>query len=158
MHIRPSGAWRRRSRTSRPVPPSCRLRQRSKRREICLCGSAYFRFRIVTTLRVSNPNVHVCVGAPLYLLYLRALGAKVGPRVVVLSRYIPVCTDLLTIGAGTVIRRESIFLCYRAHSGRIEIGPVTLGRDVFVGERGVLDINTSMGDGAQLGHASALHS
>src|SRR5205814_10003254 len=70
----------------------------------------------------------------------------------------PVCPDLLTIGAGTVIRNEAIFNCYRAEAGRIEIGAVTLGRDVFVGERSVLDINTSMGDGAQLGHASALHS
>src|SRR5262249_12122872 len=61
-------------------------------------------------------------------------------------------------GAGTVIRKEAIFNAYRARSGRIETGPVTLGRDVFVGERSVLDINTSMGDGTQLGHASALHS
>src|SRR5207248_6460202 len=87
---------------------------------------------------------------------LRALGAKVGPSTVILSGQIPVCTDLLTIGAGTVIRRESSFHCYRAQAGRIEIGPVTLGRDVFVGEMAVLDINTSMGDGAQLGHSSAL--
>ncbi len=70
----------------------------------------------------------------------------------------PVCTDLLTIGAGTVIRKEAIFNGYRAQSGRIETGAVTLGRDVFVGERSVLDIHTSMDDGAQLGHASALHS
>src|SRR5437667_180570 len=74
------------------------------------------------------------------------------------ARRVPVCTDLLTIGAGTVIRRESFFLCYRAHAGRIETGAVTLGRNVFIGEKTVLDINTSMGDGAQLGHASALHS
>src|SRR5207247_5281556 len=45
-----------------------------------------------------------------------------------------------------------------AQAGRIEIGPVSLGRDVYVGEWSVLDIDTSMGDGAQLGHASALHS
>src|SRR5262249_37838807 len=37
------------------------------------------------------------------------------------------------------------------------IGAVTLGRDAFVGERSVLDIETSMGDRTQLGHASALH-
>jgi len=97
-----------------------------------------------------EPGRPLFVGSPLYVLYLRALGAKVGPRAVILSRHIPVCTDLLTIGAETVIRRESIFLCYRAQAGRIEIGPVTLGRDVFVGETTVLDINTSMGDGAQL--------
>src|SRR5439155_1019429 len=89
--------------------------------------------------------------------YFGALGAKIGPGVAIFSRRVPVCTDLLTIGAGTVIRRESFFLCYRAHAGRIETGAVTLGRDVVIGERTVLDINTSMGDGAQLGHASALH-
>src|SRR5204863_2415673 len=52
----------------------------------------------------------------------------------------------------------AIFNCYRAQAGRIEIGPITLGRDAFVGERSVLDIKTSIGDGAQLAHASALHS
>src|SRR5262249_51064936 len=66
--------------------------------------------------------------------------------------------DLLTIGAGTVVRKESFFQGYRARSGRIEIGAVTIGRDAVVGERTVLDIDTSVGDEAQLGHASTLHS
>src|SRR5207244_4787002 len=125
--------------------------------QIRIWSLAYVRFWIVKTLIRSNPGVYLFVGSPLYGLYLRALGAKVGPGVVIFSRHIPVCTDLLTIGTGTVIRRESNFLCYRAQAGRIEIGPVTLGRDVFVGEMSVLDINTSMGDGAPLGQTSALH-
>jgi non-ribosomal peptide synthetase-like protein len=123
---------------------------------IRLWSLAYVRFWIVKTLIRSNPGVYLLVGSPLYGLYLRALGARIGPGVVILSRRIPVCTDLLTIGAGTVIRRESNFLCYRARAGRIEVGPVTLGRDVYVGEVTVLDIDTSIGDGAQLGHSSAL--
>src|SRR6185295_15488900 len=45
-----------------------------------------------------------------------------------------------------------------AHAGRIQTGRVTLGRDVFIGEKTVLDIDTSMGDGAQLGHTSTLYS
>src|SRR2546421_1645581 len=131
---------------------------RWKPEEIRLWSLAYVRFWIVKTLIRSNPCALLFVGSPLYVLYLRALGAKVGSSVVIFSRRVPVCTDLLTIGAGTVIRKESFFLCYRAHAGRIETGAVTLGREVFVGERTVLDINTSMGDGAQLGHTSALHS
>ncbi len=91
------------------------------------------------------------------MLYLRALGAQIGRGVTILSRHVPVCTDLLTIGDGTVIRKDAFFTCYRAHAGVIQTGAVTLGRDVFVGEKTVLDIDTSLGDGAQLGHASSLH-
>jgi non-ribosomal peptide synthetase-like protein len=68
-----------------------------------------------------------------------------------------VCSDLITIGAGTVVRKDSYLNGYRAHAGWIQIGPVTLGENAFVGDRSVLDIGTSVGDGAQLGHASALH-
>ena len=139
-----------------PIAAKWLLVGRWKPQRIRIWSLAYVRFWIVKTLIRSNPGVHLFVGSPLYGLYLRALGAKVGPGVVILSRRIPVCTDLLTIGARTVIRNEAIFLCYRARAGRIEIGPVTLGRDVYVGEMAVLDIDTSMGDGAQLGHSSAL--
>ncbi|MGH8706431.1 MAG: Pls/PosA family non-ribosomal peptide synthetase [Burkholderiales bacterium] len=141
-----------------PIAAKWLLVGRWKSGQIRLWSLEYLRFWIVKTLIRSNPGIYLFVGSPLYGLYLRALGAKVGPRALILSRNIPVCTDLLTIGAGTVIRRESVFLCYRAHAGRLEIGPVTLGRDAFVGEMAVLDIHTSMGDGAQLGHASSLHS
>jgi len=129
---------------------------RWKPQRIRIWSLAYVRFWVVKTLIRSNPGVYLLVGSPLYGLYLRALGANIGPGVVILSRRIPVCTDLLTIGAGTVIRREATFLCYRARAGRIEIGPVAIGRDAYVGETTVLDIDTSIGDGAQLGHSSAL--
>jgi non-ribosomal peptide synthetase-like protein len=141
-----------------PIAAKWALVGRWKPRQIRLWSLAYVRFWIIKTLIRSSPAVRLFIGTPLYGLYLKALGAKIGPGVVILSKRVPVCTDLLAIGAGTVIRKEAIFNCYRAQAGRIEIGAVTLGRDVFVGERGVLDINTSMGDGAQLGHASALHS
>ncbi|WNM32179.1 phosphopantetheine-binding protein [Streptomyces sp. Li-HN-5-11] len=117
---------------------------------------AYLRFWIVKVLLHANPMV-LLVGNPLYVMYLRALGARIGKDVTILSRSVPVCTDLLTIGAGTVIRKDAFLLCYRAHAGHIQTGRVTLGRNVFVGEKSVLDIDTSMGDGAQLGHASALY-
>jgi non-ribosomal peptide synthetase-like protein len=139
-----------------PIAAKWLLIGRWRAKQIRLWSLDYLRFWIVKTLIRSNPGPYLFVGSPLYGLYLRALGAKVGPGAVILSRRIPVCTDLLTIGAGTVIRREASFLGYRALAGRIEIGPVTLGRDVYVGEMSVLDIDTAMGDGAQLGHSSAL--
>ncbi|HEX6810011.1 MAG TPA: Pls/PosA family non-ribosomal peptide synthetase [Planctomycetota bacterium] len=139
-----------------PVAAKWLLIGRWKPQQIRIWSLAYLRFWIVKRLIRANVIAYLFVGTPLYGLWLRALGAKVGPGAVILSRRMPVCTDLLTIGAGTVIRREALFLGFRAHAGRIEIGPVTLGSDVFVGEGSVLDIRTSMGDGAQLGHASAL--
>ncbi|MEW2418193.1 Pls/PosA family non-ribosomal peptide synthetase [Streptomyces sp. NPDC046866] len=117
----------------------------------------YVRFWIVRTLIRSDPLV-VFVGSPLYVLYLRALGAKIGRGVTVFSRIVPVCTDLLTLGDGALIRKDAYFPCYRAHDGLIETGPVSLGKDAVVGEASVLDLGTWLGDGAQLGHASALHS
>src|SRR5205814_4303159 len=140
-----------------PIAAKWMLVGRWKPQQIRLWSLAYVRFWIVKTLVRSSPAARLFIGTPLYSLYLRALGARIGRGVVILSRRVPVCTDLLTIGAGTVIRRESSFHCYRAQAGRIEIGSVTLGRDVFVGEMAVLDIDTSMGDGAQLGHTSSLH-
>src|SRR5207302_87636 len=141
-----------------PIAAKWVLIGRWKTQRIRLWSLAYVRFWIVKTLIRSSPAARMFIGTPVYLLYLRALGARIGPGAVIFSRRVPVCTDLLTIGAGTVIRKEALFQCYRAQAGRLELGPVTLGRDVFVGERSVLDINTSMGDRAQLGHASGLHS
>ncbi|MFE0044557.1 Pls/PosA family non-ribosomal peptide synthetase [Streptomyces albireticuli] len=140
-----------------PVAAKWILVGRWKPDEFPVWGPAYLRFWAVKVLVRANPLIFF-VGSPLYVLYLRALGARIGKNVTILSRTVPVCTDLLTIGSGTVIRKNSFFQCYRAHAGRIQTGPVTLGRDVFVGERTVLDINSSMGDGAQLGHASSLQS
>ncbi|HYK11032.1 MAG TPA: Pls/PosA family non-ribosomal peptide synthetase [Gemmatimonadales bacterium] len=140
-----------------PVAAKWLLIGRWRPQSFRIWGPAYLRFWVVKTLIRSNPGVYLFVGSPLYGLYLRALGAKVGRGAVILSRQIPVCTDLLTIGAGTVIRREVNFQGYRARAGRIEIGPLTIGRDGFVGEMSVLDINTAMGDDAQLGHSSSLH-
>jgi non-ribosomal peptide synthetase-like protein len=125
-------------------------------RQIPVWSLDYVRFWLVKTLIRTNPLVRFA-GTPLYSLYLRALGAKIGRGVVVLSPSAPVCTDLLTIGSHTVIRKDSVISGYRAVDGVIQIGPVTLGRDVYIGESTVLDIGTSMGDGAQLGHSSSLH-
>ncbi|MDH3680553.1 MAG: peptide synthetase, partial [Acidimicrobiia bacterium] len=116
----------------------------------------YVTFWFVKLLIQRNPLV-LFVGSPIYVLYLRALGARIGRGAVILSGNVPVCTDLLTIGDNTVVRKDSSFTCHRAQAGMIEMGPVTLGRDAFVGELTVLDIDTSLGDGAQLGHASSLH-
>ena len=96
-------------------------------RRIPVWSLAYLRFWIVKTLVRSNPLLLVAGGrshtsgsSSLYVLYLRALGAKIGRNVAIFSRNMPVCTDLLTIGDGTVIRKDAVFSGYHANAGVIQ--------------------------------------
>jgi non-ribosomal peptide synthetase-like protein len=128
---------------------------RWKAEEIPLWSLAYVRFWFIKSLINTNP-LRMFAGSPLFNVYLRALGAKIGHDVALFSTAVPVCTDLLTIGDGTVIRKDCLFSGYRAYRGIVQVGPVTLGKNVLVGEKTVLDIDTVMGDGSQIGHSSSL--
>jgi non-ribosomal peptide synthetase-like protein len=116
---------------------------------------AYVRFWCVKTLTRANPLV-LFAGSPIYTFYLRLLGAKIGKRVTVFSPT-SVCTDLLSIGDDSVIRKDAQLPGYRAVAGVIEIGPITLGSGVIIGEQTVIDISSSFGDEARLGHSSSVH-
>ena len=96
-------------------------------------------------------------GGPIYNFYLRLLGAKIGARTVIHAKPIPVCTDLLSIGANTMLRKDLIILSYKAQANHIYTGPIHIGANAFVGEASVIDINTTMEDDTQLGHSSSLH-
>ena len=139
-----------------PIVAKWVLVGRWRPQQIRIWSLHYLRFWLVKTLIRTSP-LALFAGSPIYVLYLRALGAKIGRGVVILSRSLPVCTDLLTIGAGTIVRKDVSMACYRAHADVIQTGRVMLGRDVLASESTVLDIDTALGDGAQLGHRSALH-
>ena len=141
---------------SLPILAKWTLAGRWKAREIQIWSLRYLRFWLVKTLIQTDP-LALFTGSPIYPLYLRALGAKIGRRVVIYSRTVPVCTDMLTIGDDTVIRRQSSFTGYRAVASVIQTGPVSIGKDALIGEHTVLDIGTSVGDGSQLGHTSSLY-
>jgi non-ribosomal peptide synthetase-like protein len=139
-----------------PVAAKWLIVGRWKETEFPVWSLAYVRFWTVRALLHASPLI-LFTGSPLYVLYLRALGARIGKGVTILSHSLPACPDLLSVGAGTVIRKNASLLTYQAHAGRIRTGRITLGRNVYVGENTVLDTGTSMGDGTQLGHASALY-
>lgn len=142
--------------TGLPIAAKWLLIGRWREEEFPVWGVRYVRFWAVKTLIRFSPIV-AFIGTPIYNAYLRALGAKVSWNAVILAQSIPVCTDLITVGEGAVIRRYCVFPGYRAESNRIRTGRVTVGRNTFVGDGTVLDIDTIMEDGTQLGHASALH-
>ena len=141
--------------TAVPIVAKWVLIGRWKAESIPIWSLGYFRFWAVKTLVRSAPVV-VFSGSPIYNIYLRLLGARIGPNVVVDCRCVPVCTDLIAIGENAILRKDSILLGYRAQSNFIHTGPIEIGRNAFVGEASVLDIGTAMGNDTQLGHASSL--
>ncbi len=121
---------------------------------IPLWSTKYLRFWIARTVIHANP-LNMLAGTPLYTAYLRLLGMRVGSNTLILSLP-PVCTDLMSIGANSVIRHDSVYPGYTAHNGYIYPGTISIGSNVLICEATVLDINTAMGDGSQLGTTSAL--
>jgi len=120
-------------------------------------GPRYFRFWLVRSLVQVNPMT-LFAGSPLYNVYLRLLGMRIGRDSIIVSALVPACTDLISIGDNAVVRRDAILQGYRARSGTIQTGPIRIGNNGYVGEAAVLDIDTAMEDDTQLGHASSLHS
>jgi non-ribosomal peptide synthetase-like protein len=115
----------------------------------------YFRFWAMRSLIRSAPLARF--GAPIYNLYLRLLGAKIGAKAVIHAAAMPVCTDLVSIGANTIVRRNTLLASYKAEANQIYTGPIEIGSNVFIGEASYVDINTVMEDDSQLGHSSALY-
>ncbi|TCK24654.1 Pls/PosA family non-ribosomal peptide synthetase [Pseudonocardia endophytica] len=121
-----------------------------------LWSERYLRFWSLRLLVRASP-MRLAAGTPLYTLYLRMLGAHVGRGAVVFTREVPVAADLVHIGERAVIHPEVVLNGYRVVPGSFELGRVDVGADAVVGQASVLDVGTSVGDGAQLGHSSALH-
>ena len=138
-----------------PVAAKWLLIGKWKQEVIPIWSLRYFRFWAVKGLIRSAPIARF--GDPFYNLYLRLLGAKIGANTVIHAKYIPVCTDLISIGANTIVRKDSILNGYKAQSNYIHTGPIHIGANAFVGDHGILDINTIMEDDTQLGHTSSLH-
>ncbi len=141
--------------TALPIAAKWLLIGRWKAERIPVWSLRYFRFWLVRTLVQTSP-LAAFASTPIFNFYLRMLGAKIGKDVVIASALVPVCTDLLSIGDNTILRKDSKLTGYRAQSNYIYTGPIEIGSNGFVGEGSVIDIGTVMEDDSQLGHASSL--
>ncbi len=128
---------------------------RARPTTIKLWSPAYFRFWVARRL-ISAAPAYLFVGGPLFNMFLRCLGAKIGARAVVASALVPVAADLLEIGEDAVIARRVTAPGYGVAGQDLAFGEIRLGRSAFVGEASVLDYDVALGDFAQLGHASSL--
>ncbi len=144
--------------TALPIAAKWLLIGTWKARAIPIWSLRYFRFWVVKTLMRTAP-VAAFPGSPLYNLYLRAARRQDRPRrrhpLPLRAGLRPICSRSAT--TRSCARTPSCSAIARS-SNFIEIGPIDIGSDAFVGEASVLDIDTAMGDGAQLGHASSLQS
>ena len=141
--------------TALPILGKWLLVGRFKATTFPVWGLRYFRFWLVRSLIQINPMA-LFAGSPLYNVYLRMLGMRIGRDCVIASTLVPVCTDLISIGDNAVVRRDAVVQGYKARSGLIQTGPIRIGDNAYVGEAAVLDIDTVMEDDTQLGHASSL--
>ncbi|PUB17104.1 Pls/PosA family non-ribosomal peptide synthetase [Yoonia sediminilitoris] len=140
-----------------PVIAKWMLIGKWQKTRIPIWSLAYFRFWFVSGMIRSAPPV-LFAGTEIYNTYLRLLGAKIGKGAVLLPKVKPVCTDLFHVGSNSILRNDVVLSGFAARNNYIHIGPIDIGDDAYVGSGSVIDIDTVIEDGAQLGHASSMQS
>jgi non-ribosomal peptide synthetase-like protein len=119
-----------------------------------LWGWFYWRWWFATTLEAAVP-VGYLTGTPLYNIYLRLMGARIGRNTHVDCDAFAVY-DLLEIGDDSSINADSNLPGYTVEKGRLKIGRITIGRRCFVGARAALRPDTVMEDDSALEDLSLL--
>ena len=119
-----------------------------------LWGAYYFRWWFTTTIEAAVP-VGYLTGTPLLTIYLRLMGAKVGPNVHLGSDTFAIF-DLLSIGEDSSINADSSLLGYTIEDGQLKIGRITIGTRCFVGARAAMREDTVMEDDSTLEDLSLL--
>ncbi len=119
-----------------------------------LWGWFYFRWWFATTLEAAVP-VSYLTGTPLFNIYLRLMGAKIGSNVHIATDGM-VIYDLLEVGDDSSINADSKLLGYTVEDGWLKIGKIEIGKRCFVGARAALRENTVMEDDAALEDLSLL--
>jgi serine acetyltransferase len=92
-------------------------------------------------------------GTPIWSVYLRMCGARIGRGVYIntlgLSDY-----HLLSLGDNVVVGADAHVSGHTVEAGLVKTGPVTLGAGVTVGVGAIVEIDVEIGDGAQVGALS----
>jgi non-ribosomal peptide synthetase-like protein len=95
------------------------------------------------------------LGSPLMGVYLRAMGATVGPNVwletLSLTEF-----DLVDLGAGCAINRGACIETHLFHDRLLRMGPATLGDDATLGPHAVVLLDTEVGAGCTVGARSVV--
>ena len=119
-----------------------------------LWGLTYFRWWLADRLLEGAP-VYMLNGSPLYVGWLRLLGARIGREVSIGSVTLR-APDRLTLGNGVSIGNAVNLENVRVEQGVLVVGNIDLGAGAHVGSYSVLEGNTVLGAGSHLDGQSAL--
>ena len=119
-----------------------------------LWGFTYFRWWLADRLIESAP-IYMLGSSPLYIWWLRALGAKVGKEVNIGSLTLR-AHDLLSIGDGVSIGNAVNLENARVEHGELVLGNISLADEACIGSYAVLEGNTSVGEYGHVEGLSAL--
>jgi non-ribosomal peptide synthetase-like protein len=121
-----------------------------------LWGWVYFRWWLADRLIEAAPT-YMIAGSSLYVLWLRALGARIGRDVMLGSLTLRV-PELLHIGDGASIGNAVNLENAQVRGGMLHLGRIEIGRDGSVGSFSVLEGDVAVGVGAHLQGQTALRS
>ena len=121
-----------------------------------LWGVYYFRVWLVQRL-IQTVSIRFLQSSPLMRWYLRALGAKIGQEAIIAEFEMGV-PDLITIGARASLGQDNHFANVEVVGTEVFIGMITIGANASTGNSCVLGVDTSLGEGAELGDLTALAS
>ncbi|MDB5774976.1 MAG: amino acid adenylation domain protein [Herbaspirillum sp.] len=119
-----------------------------------LWGVTYYRWWLVDRLIESAP-AYLLSGSSLYRWWLRALGARIGPEVMIGSVTLR-AHDLFSAHAGVSVGNAVNFENVRVEHGQLRVGLITLNEESCVGSYAVLEGGTEIGAFGHLEGLSAL--
>jgi non-ribosomal peptide synthetase-like protein len=119
-----------------------------------LWGLTYFRWWLSDRL-IEGAPLYMLGGSPLYVWWLRALGAKVGHEVNIGSLTLRV-HDLLEVADGASIGNAVNLENARVEHGELILGSISIAKEACVDSYAILEGNTSVGEYGRLEGLSAL--
>lgn len=113
-----------------------------------LWGFYFCRWWVVRKALEFSP-AHYLAGSPLYPVYARLLGARIGKNTFIGSSHMHL-PDLIEIGDGASIGYEAEIEPYAVEDGWLHVAPIKIGKNAFVGTKSVLMLGAEIGDGARV--------
>ena len=95
--------------------------------------------------------------SPLWNVYCKLMGAKIGHNCSIQTSFINIF-DLLCVGDNSCVGYDAGLFGYIVEEGLLKIGPISIGKNCYVGMKSMLSIDTTMKDNTILSDQSMLPS